>query len=436
MLRRRIPLAIALAGDGTKAPIELRLFAAGWIDTTKGMYLFDAEAAAQVMKAADEWGNRYSFDYQHAVIDDKVKPEDKKGAGSFLLELRATPAGPELWAIDIQWAGGVAEAIERQEWLYVSPLFYYDESTRRINELINVALTNDPATKNMSPLMAATRLAALGMSHEQIRGALQSLLSAKFPETESESNWLTDVYDSWFVFSRGNKLWRIGYEVGDAGVALVGDVVEVRMAYEPVVPVQELSRQRGGLKEPVAPKGKTMNIAMLIAALGLKPGATEEEVLSALQAHKSLQSTLLAATGAESPSAALGMIEGWKSSAEALAKSQAEVAKLTKEARERSVAELLAKGRAAHKVTPGMEASLNAKGLEDPEWLEAHINALPVHLALAGTAHREPQVNPTAVALDGKKWEDLKPAQRAELFTKNRELYEALKADHQARTSA
>lgn len=204
-----------------------------------------------------------------------------------------------------------------------------------------------------------------------------------------------------------------------------------------------------------------MNLAMLIAALGLKAGSTEDEVLSALQAHKSLQSTLmaltntstatdaiaalssafeaqrklLAATGVESVSAALGMIEGWKSSAEALTKAQADIATLNKEARERKVAELLAKGRAAHKVTPGMEASLTQKGFEDPAWLEAHINAMPVHVALAGSAYREPQAS-TAVALDGKKWEDLKPSQRAELFTKNRELYEALKADHQARTSA
>jgi phage I-like protein len=235
MLKRRITLAIPIANEG-KAPSEIRLFAAGWNDTTKGLYLFDEAAGVEVMRAFKAYGNRLTWYFGHPELDGR-KAEDCKSAGSFLVDVRDGEGGVECLAVDNQWAEGVAEAIERKEWLYCSPGFWYDENTRRVLEITNSALTNAPATKNARPLlMAAARMEALGMSHDQIRGALQTLLHRMLPETENEWNWLREIWDDKFVFERSGKLYQINYAIDASGAPqLVGGPIEVMIAYQPVV---------------------------------------------------------------------------------------------------------------------------------------------------------------------------------------------------------
>lgn len=118
-------------------------------------------------------GNELMVDYDHYSLGFALDPAlAGKAAGWFGLELR----GGELWAVNVRWTQPAAEALSRGEWKYISPAFVTDESGR-ICELINVALTNIPATKNMRPLIAASALALLGgkMSPEKIKEALQAI---------------------------------------------------------------------------------------------------------------------------------------------------------------------------------------------------------------------------------------------------------------------
>ncbi len=140
-------LSIELAQGGAP-PSEFRIFASGEIDTTKGVFVFDDAAAKSVLEAAREWGNKFSLDYEH----DSVNPFSsgpKPAAGWYDLELRAG----ELWAVAVEWTRRAAELLSNREYRFVSPTFAADEANR-VTELLNVALTNLPATKSMTPLVA------------------------------------------------------------------------------------------------------------------------------------------------------------------------------------------------------------------------------------------------------------------------------------------
>ncbi len=236
-IKQRVNLAIQIA-EGGKAPSEIRLFAPGWNDTTKGMFLCDEQSIAQITQAFADYGNRLTWYFGHPEFDGRPAQEEKS-AGSFLLEARQGDTGLEPWAIDIQWADGVAGAIERKEWLYHSPGFWYETENRRIIEIINCALTNEPATKNARPLlMAASRLEALGMSHEQLRGKLQMLVDQVLPETREgvgTYNYVRDVFDDSVVIERAGKLIQFKYATDPAGnPVLVSGPVEVITAYQPI----------------------------------------------------------------------------------------------------------------------------------------------------------------------------------------------------------
>lgn len=129
-------------------PGEFRVFPFGRVETTKGVFFFDQEAAERVMQAWRDYGNRLSIDYEHQALE-PVSNGPVPAAGWFDLEVREDG----LWAVNVEWTPMAAELLRNREYRYFSPAFYADEEGR-IVELINLALTNIPATKRMEPLVA------------------------------------------------------------------------------------------------------------------------------------------------------------------------------------------------------------------------------------------------------------------------------------------
>lgn len=132
-------------------PGEFRIFPFGQVETTKGLFLFDSEAAASVLRRWQEYGNRLSIDYEHQALE-PVTNGPVPAAGWFDLELREDG----LWAVNVEWTERAQELLAAREYRYFSPAFYTDEKGR-IVQLINLALTNIPATKRMKPLVAGGR---------------------------------------------------------------------------------------------------------------------------------------------------------------------------------------------------------------------------------------------------------------------------------------
>ncbi len=151
-----------------------------------------------------------------------------------------------------------------------------------------------------------------------------------------------------------------------------------------------------------------MELAALIAAIGLAATATEPEVLSAIAALKSesaalkteqlalkakpaLPAALATALGvkadADEPTAvaALAALKGGADSDKSrLTALSGEVQTLRTQMLERELAELLDGAIAAHKVTPAQRASLADIGKRDFAWLKSHITALQAIPGLEG----------------------------------------------------
>lgn len=164
---------LSIVVDGDEPPTEFRVFTAGKVETSKGSFLFDEKAAKSVLVHYADQGNELMVDYDHASLDLAIDPAQAgKAAGWFNLEVREGA----LWAVNVRWTEPASAALKRREWRYMSPAFSTDEDGR-ILELINVALTNIPATKKLQPLMAASALAALGgsMDPAKVKDALEAI---------------------------------------------------------------------------------------------------------------------------------------------------------------------------------------------------------------------------------------------------------------------
>jgi phage I-like protein len=182
---------VALAmGDGNERtpPGEVRIFPMGMIETSKGPYLFDDQAAVMVMAAYQDQGNELFFDYDHRSLSDIGPPDSGKAAGWFGLEMR----DDGLWAVNIRWTPSAAAQLSFGEWRYFSPAFLVDDN-RRICALINVALTNNPATKHMTPLVAASTRWARAQARENPTMNKSILVALGLAETDSEADALANI---------------------------------------------------------------------------------------------------------------------------------------------------------------------------------------------------------------------------------------------------
>jgi phage I-like protein len=162
-------LSIALAGD--EPPTEFRIFSAGVVDTVKGKFTFDEASAASVMKEYAAHGIDVAIDYDHAMLGGTLADPALAGraAGWFNLEVR----GGELWAVNVRWTEPAAAALRAKEWRFMSPAFQTDDKGR-ITSLLNVAITNLPATRKLEPLMAAS-VTRLSMTLEEMMKVAEAL---------------------------------------------------------------------------------------------------------------------------------------------------------------------------------------------------------------------------------------------------------------------
>lgn len=181
----------ALIGADKKAPTEFRIFPAGVYKTTKGEFLFDEAASASVMAKVAEWGNDYPVDYDHMMLAflDANSPANKESAAWFKPELR----NGELWASKVEWIEEAGQKVASKKYRYISPAWRWEEDSvtgaRRIVELINVGLTNLPATLHQKPLVASRAGGAPAPKEEKPMWK-HLLVKLGLPETASEADAL------------------------------------------------------------------------------------------------------------------------------------------------------------------------------------------------------------------------------------------------------
>jgi phage I-like protein len=135
-------------------PKEFRIFKEGWNSTKKGKFLFDDQAARDVMANYKEHGVDRPIDLEHMSIDSKAPNWDPDARGWFKLALR----GGDLWATDVRWSPDGQKRLRDGTQRYISPCFAFDKETKRIAEVINAAICAIPATMETPALIAASLL--------------------------------------------------------------------------------------------------------------------------------------------------------------------------------------------------------------------------------------------------------------------------------------
>lgn len=152
---------LAVASGDEQLPTEFRLFKAGWNVTENGKYLFDDQAAAEVMANYRAHQVDRMIDLEHLSVDETAPNYDPDARGWCRLELR----NGELWAVGVTWNEDGAARLRSKRQRYVSPAFEYDTATRRVASILNIALTALPATHGTRELVAASvRKSATGVN--------------------------------------------------------------------------------------------------------------------------------------------------------------------------------------------------------------------------------------------------------------------------------
>lgn len=168
------PRAILSLSVGDSPPGEFRIFRAGENDTTKGLIVFDAEAATAVMSEYAKHGVQIMIDLEHLSLDQESRAFDPDARGWADLEVR----NGELWAVNVKWTSDGAKRLAEKRQRFVSPVVAIDPDTRRAQSILNVAITALPATHEAAALVAASMVVNLGdhpMKSADVKAALEAV---------------------------------------------------------------------------------------------------------------------------------------------------------------------------------------------------------------------------------------------------------------------
>ncbi len=136
------------------APTAFRIWKAGENPTSKGPTVFSRRSADLLLTDQERRGNLYSIDVDHMSLSDGAPPEHHRAVGWHRLEVRDTNAGPELWAVGVEWTPEIRTALEQSPpgFRYFSPAYDVSMGTGEVVGYLNTALTNNPATYQVTAL--------------------------------------------------------------------------------------------------------------------------------------------------------------------------------------------------------------------------------------------------------------------------------------------
>lgn len=165
----------ALASDGVERaeangpPTAFRIWRAGMNPTDVGPTLFTDRSAALLLAQQAERGNRYPIDIDHLSLNVDAPLESRRAVGWFSIEVR----DGELWAVDVEWTDTVRAGLTKEppEWRYHSPAYDQDPVTGEVIGLLNLAITNLPATHSVTALASRASKGA-SMNYEDVKAAL------------------------------------------------------------------------------------------------------------------------------------------------------------------------------------------------------------------------------------------------------------------------
>lgn len=131
---------------------------------------------------------------------------------------------------------------------------------------------------------------------------------------------------------------------------------------------------------------------------------------------------------------AIGVVLAWRNASEQLESAQKRVAELEAKDRQREVDDLIKQGQAEGKLTPALAEVFKGYTAEQLKaYLAAAPRLVPAQAHQPAPAGSSGGTQPAAVTADGRKYEDLRPAEAAALAKSDPALFKALRDDWEQR---
>ncbi len=295
MANRTVQTALEISLEGADPPKEFRLFRAGANETTKGVFLFDDVSCKEVPAAVANWGNDFAVDYGHAMVD--PAPLDPAQAGIAAGWFKPTLRDGELWAMNVRWTERALGYLRAKEYRYISPFFEVDKEGR-VMRFINVALTNIPATYNLTPLVPASQVDKKDTKTMKTKKKLSTEAEVKEPKAMEEMAPPAEEPEAKVEASMGETMLAKAYEIqnlmGEEAsaedmakgrlvlsqlIAMLAEMADSEEEMEPEVEAED----KGGSKDEDA-KGKEkdpMALSLRMQAAAFPHLTAQVEALSA-----------------------------------------------------------------------------------------------------------------------------------------------------------
>ncbi len=245
---------------GGKAPSEIQLIPYGInVQTPKGPFTLDEEAAALVMANDAPRKNYMVIDYEHQTLMGVEAP-----AAGWIPAMKLVNKGKGgIWGSDIEWTPKAQQYFSNTEYRYVSPVVLVRRSDNRIMRLVNVALTNQPNIDGMVPLV--NKLDLLSIYQDKEEKPMKELLKLLgLAENATETEAIAAV----------NKLMTPVVVANKAVLTAIG-LTETATEADAIAAIGKLK----------TPSHLVANKAVL-TALGLAETASEAEVTGTIMAMK------------------------------------------------------------------------------------------------------------------------------------------------------
>jgi len=364
--------------------------------------ILDEQGIKAIIETFGRRGNDMVIDYEHQTMHYVQAP----AAGWIKRMIDRGTDG--LW-VTVEWTARAMEYLKNREYRYFSPVFWFEEGTRRVFRIQNVALTNDPLINSLKPIMAK-------MSLEEAREAREAR-SRKYRIGIKEGGHVTKPSE-WEHVPDDEWLDPVNYRYPCPDAAQTRAAAgywgreDNQAQYNP----EERSiingrldkfRKKFNIGEFRKEEGKMEFLKKLTAKLGLKAEATEDQVIEAMDAMLT-KNTNLEKQAAEKPkevvakeviealdlkdtdgvSTVVASIHALKQTGKGTV-SREDFDKLQKDLRKRDADGIVAKATAEGKITPDQKDWAAEYAERDLEGFKTFVAKAPVVVPVKDLAKKE-----------------------------------------------
>ena len=167
----------------------------------------------------------------------------------------------------------------------------------------------------------------------------------------------------------------------------------------------------------------SLYLKTLLPILCLAATANDDEIVSEVTRLKALERDVLGATEKKSAAEALGVVQGWKAAAGQVEELRGKVTAMEKAAEDRERSSLIEKARNEGKIAPALLDWAKSCPLDT---LRAFVETAPA-IPQFKASPEEPRHTPAELDWQGKKWGELSPSEKHDLYHQNHDLYVAMR---------